>query len=221
MNKILVADDDQNICEILKLYLEKESYEVITCTDGLSAVNKFKEHKPQMVLLDIMMPNINGYEVCKIIRSENKTVPIIMISAKDQIPDKIMGLDLGADDYIAKPFDANEVVARIKAIFRRINGDKHILEFTDLIIDLESFYVVFNNEKYELPPKEIELLYFLASNPNKVYTREQLLSNVWGMDYLGDSRTVDVHIKRLRGRFSHKQWEIKTVWGVGYKFEVK
>lgn len=220
MNKVLVVDDDKNICEILKIFLEKDGLKVYTANDGETALKMFSEVKPTIALLDIMMPGMDGIELCKEIRKIDDT-PIMFISAKDQTMDKILGLELGADDYIVKPFDASEVVARVKAILRRIITKNQAIEYEDLSIDINSFTATFKGEKYELPPKELELLYFLASNPNRVYTREQLLDNVWGIDFFGDSRTVDVHIKRIREKFSHEKWSIKTVWGVGYKFEVK
>lgn len=219
MNKVLVVDDDKNICEILKIFLEKDGLKVYTANDGQKAIEIFNEQRPTIVLLDIMMPGMDGMEVCKEIRRIDNT-PIVFISAKDQTMDKILGLELGADDYIVKPFDASEVVARVNAILRRIVTKDKAVEYEDLSIDINSFTVIYKGEKYELPPKELELFYFLASNPNRVYTREQLLDNVWGIDFFGDSRTVDVHIKRLREKFVHEKWSIKTVWGVGYKFEV-
>lgn len=219
MNKVLVVDDDKNICEILKIFLEKDGLKVYTANDGETALKLFTEVKPTIALLDIMMPGMDGIELCKEIRKIDNT-PIMFISAKDQTMDKILGLELGADDYIVKPFDASEVVARVKAILRRIVTKDMAVEYEDLSIDINSFTVIYKGEKYELPPKELELFYFLASNPNRVYTREQLLDNVWGIDFFGDSRTVDVHIKRLREKFEHDKWSIKTVWGVGYKFEV-
>lgn len=219
MNKVLVVDDDKNICEILKIFLEKDGLKVYTANDGESALKLFMEVHPTIALLDIMMPGMDGIELCKEIRKIDDT-PIMFISAKDQTMDKILGLELGADDYIVKPFDASEVVARVKAILRRIVTKDQAVEYEDLSIDINSFTVVYKGEKYELPPKELELFYFLSSNPNRVYTREQLLDNVWGIDFFGDSRTVDVHIKRLREKFVHDKWGIKTVWGVGYKFEV-
>lgn len=219
MNKVLVVDDDKNICEILKIFLEKDGLKVYTANDGETALKMFNEVKPTIALLDIMMPGMDGIELCKEIRKIDNT-PIMFISAKDQTMDKILGLELGADDYIVKPFDASEVVARVKAILRRIVTKDKAVEYEDLSIDINSFTVVYKGEKYELPPKELELFYFLAKNPNRVYTREQLLDNVWGIDFFGDSRTVDVHIKRLREKFIHDKWGIKTVWGVGYKFEV-
>lgn len=219
MNSVLVVDDDKNVREILKLFLEKEGLKVYTAGDGVQALEVFHTVQPTVILLDIMMPGMDGIEVCKEIRKVDNT-PILFLSAKDQTMDKVLGLELGADDYIVKPFDASEVVARVKAILRRSATSGKEVKFTDLSIDLTSFTVIFMDKTYELPPKEIELFYFLASNPNRVYTREQLLDNVWGMDFYGDSRTVDVHIKRLREKFQHDAWRIKTVWGVGYKFEV-
>lgn len=221
MNSILVVDDDKNVCEILKIFLEKEGLQVFTASDGILAMDVFEKEHPTAVILDIMMPHMDGIEVIKAIRKQGNT-PVLFLSAKDQTIDKVLGLELGADDYIVKPFDAGEVVARVKAILRRTSADEsQVVEYPDLRIDLSSFQVTFEGKVLELPPKEIELLYFLAKNPNRVYTREQLLDNVWGMDFFGDSRTVDVHIKRLREKFQHDKWSIKTVWGVGYKFEVE
>ncbi len=219
MNKVLVADDDQNVCEILRIFLEKDGFRVYTANDGKEALQIFEKERPTVALLDIMMPEMDGLSVCKEIRKIDDT-PILFISAKDQTMDKIIGLELGADDYIVKPFDASEVVARINATLRRTVTKESKVEYKDLTIDINSFVVVYKGEEYELPPKELELLYFLASNPNRVYTREQLLDNVWGIDFFGDSRTVDVHIKRIREKFTHDDWSVKTVWGVGYKFQV-
>ena len=203
--KILVVDDEKNICELLRLYLEKEGYEVLMAYNGSDAISLVREKNPSLVLLDIMMPVVDGWEACRGIR-EFSSVPIIMLTAKGETFDKVMGLELGADDYVVKPFDTKEVVARIKAVLRRTNGDD---ESGEVVIDT--------------PPKELELLYHLAKNPNRVYTRDQLLDEVWGFEYFGDSRTVDVHIKRLREKLEgvSEQWSLKTVWGVGYKFEVK
>ncbi|MDP4152455.1 MAG: response regulator transcription factor [Bacillota bacterium] len=224
--KILVCDDDKNICELLRIYLVKEGYSVIIANDGQEAVDLFKQNKIDLVLLDIMMPKLDGWQVCKEIRKTSQ-VPIIMISAKGDTFDKVLGLELGADDYISKPFDTKEAVARIKAVMRRTNNEKKENEIKEVIyenldINLTNYELKVAGKTIDTPPKEMELLYHLASNPNKVYTRNQLLDEVWGFDYFGDSRTVDVHIKRLREKLEgvSKKWELKTVWGVGYKFEV-
>jgi len=228
-NKILVVDDDKNICELLRLYLEKEGYNVILAFDGKEGIDKFKSHNPDLILLDVMMPNIDGWQVCRKIR-ETSDCPIIMLTAKSETIDKVLGLELGADDYVVKPFDAKEVVARIKAILRRIcktdeveNENKKIVNYNNLSINLESYELRVGSNVIDTPPKELELLYHLASNPNRVYTRDQLLDEVWGFEYYGDSRTVDVHVKRLREKLEGvcEDWSLKTVWGVGYKFEVK
>ena len=228
-NKILVVDDDKNICELLRLYLEKEGYDVILAFDGKEGIDKFKSQNPDLILLDVMMPNIDGWQVCRKIR-ETSDCPIIMLTAKSETIDKVLGLELGADDYVVKPFDAKEVVARIKAILRRTsktdgveNDNKKIVNFNNLSINLESYELRVGSNIIDTPPKELELLYHLASNPNRVYTRDQLLDEVWGFEYYGDSRTVDVHVKRLREKLEGvcEDWSLKTVWGVGYKFEVK
>jgi len=224
--KILVCDDDKNICELLRIYLVKEGYSVLTAYDGQEAVECFKQNKVDLVLLDIMMPKLDGWQVCKEIRKTSQ-VPIIMISAKGDTFDKVLGLELGADDYISKPFDTKETVARIKAVLRRTNSDNKSNEikevvYDNLVVNLTNYELKVNGKIVDTPPKELELLYHLSSNPNKVYTRNQLLDEVWGFDYFGDSRTVDVHIKRLREKLDgvSDKWELKTVWGVGYKFEV-
>ncbi len=228
--KILVVDDDTNICELLRLYLEKEGYSVTIANTGMQAINKFAEKQPDLMLLDIMLPELDGWQVCREIRkSSNK--PIIMISAKGETFDKVLGLELGADDYITKPFEAKEVVARIKAVLRRTAGksstevvdESKKVSFDNLEINLTNYELKVKGERVEAPPKEMELLFHLASNPNRVYTRDQLLDEVWGFDYYGDSRTVDVHVKRIREKLEgvSDKWEIKTVWSVGYKFETK
>ena len=224
--KILVVDDDLNICELLKLYLEKEEYEVVIANDGMSAVSTFKEESPSLVLLDIMLPKMDGWQVCREIRKFSET-PIIMITAKGEVFDRVLGLELGADDYIVKPFDAKEVVARIKAVLRRIsaNAPDEIKEvnYDKLSINLSNYELKVNGVAIDTPPKEMELIFHLAKNPNRVFTRDQLLDEVWGFDYYGDSRTVDVHVKRLREKLEgvSDKWSLSTVWGVGYKFEVK
>lgn len=224
--KILVVDDDENICELLRLYLEKENFQVITCGDGQSAVELEKTERPSLILLDIMLPKLDGWQVCREIR-KNSSVPIIMVTAKSDTFDKILGLELGADDYVAKPFDAKEVIARVKAVLRRNSNDTSsktkVVTFDKLAINIENYELIVDGKNIDTPPKELELVFHLASNPNRVYTRDQLLDEVWGFDYYGDSRTVDVHVKRLREKLENvsEQWSLKTVWGVGYKFEVK
>ena len=222
--KILVVDDEKNICELLRLYLEKDGYEVLTAYDGLQAVQGVKEHSPDLVLLDVMMPEMDGWEVCGEVRKFSK-VPIIMLTAKGETFDRIMGLDLGADDYVVKPFDAKEVLARIRAVLRRIDGDSELKEvsFDKLSINLERYEMRVDGVRIDTPPKELELIFHLASNPDKVFNRDQLLDEVWGFEYYGDSRTIDVHIKRLREKLQgvSDKWELKTVWGIGYKFEIK
>ncbi len=227
--KILVADDDKNIAELLRLYLLKEGYEVIVANDGEAAVAAFEAQSPAMVLLDVMMPKMDGWEVCRAIRKKSNA-PIMMLTAKGETFDKVLGLELGADDYMVKPFDAKEVVARIKAVLRRCtaapaveNADEGVLVFENLRLDMGSYELRIKGDVVEAPPKELELLNCLASHPNRVYTRDQLLDEVWGFEYYGDSRTIDVHVKRLREKLSDAsaQWELKTVWGVGYKFEVR
>lgn len=222
---ILAVDDDEHISELIKLYLMKENYDVSTAEDGREAIKKFREGNFQLILLDVMLPYMDGWEIVKEIR-KTSTVPIIMLTAKGESFDKVLGLELGADDYIVKPFDPKELLARIKAVLRRYEPkeeQQEKLNFSNLEIDLGRYIVTVNEEELELPPKELELLYFLASHPNKVFTRENLIEQVWGYDYLGDSRTIDVHVKRLRQKIErpNQSWEIKTVWGVGYKFEVK
>jgi two-component system OmpR family response regulator len=222
---VLVVDDDVNICELERIYLEKENFQVTVCHDGKKAVELFKEKAPDIVILDIMLPGMDGWEVCREIRKLS-TIPIIMLSAKDETFNKVLGLELGADDYMVKPFEPKELIARIRAVLRRYDRQEDVPEqvvFPGLVVNKSNYTVKLNGKDIEMPPKELELLFFLASNPNKVYTREQLLENVWGFDFYGDTRTVDVHIKRLREKFEpgEYKWQIKTVWGVGYKFEVK
>lgn len=225
---ILVIDDDYNICELVRMYLEKEGYGVETANSGNAGVDKVRLMQPSLVLLDIMLPGMDGFEVCREIR-KTSTVPIIMLTAKDDTFDKVLGLELGADDYISKPFDTRELIARIKAVMRRCDGkaenasDEKIIEYKNIKINQSNYELQINGKTVDVPPKELELLYFLASNPNKVFTREQLLDEIWGYDFFGDSRTVDVHIKRIREKTEPAEdgWTLKTVWGVGYKFEVK
>ena len=223
---VLIVEDDRNIAELLQLYLEKEGYAVITAEDGGKGLEKFRTIKPDLVLLDVMMPVMDGWAVCKAIRAESQ-VPIIMLTAKGETDDKVAGLKQGADDYITKPFEMKEVLARIEAVLRRVSGvaaetKSRRITFDKLSIDMDSFELVVDSKKVDTPPKEMELLFFLASSPNRVYTRNQLLDEVWGFDYFGDSRTVDVHVKRLREKLETvtANWSLKTVWGVGYKFEV-
>lgn len=223
--RVLVVDDDMNICEIVRMYLEKDNFQVSVCYDGKKAMDVFKEQAPDIVILDIMLPGMDGWQVCREIRKLS-AIPIIMLSAKDETFNKVLGLELGADDYMVKPFEPKELVARIRAVLRRYDHHEETpmqLVFPGLLINKSNYSVKLNGNDLELPPKELELLYFLASNPNKVFTREQLLENVWDFDFYGDTRTVDVHIKRLREKFEpvDYKWQIKTVWGVGYKFEVK
>lgn len=224
--KILVVDDDVNICELLRLYLEKEGYTVSIVNDGESAVKSFGEIQPDLMLLDIMLPRLDGWQVCREIRKFSDK-PIIMLTAKGETFDKVLGLELGADDYVVKPFDAKEVVARIKAVLRRSAGtpaaDIKQVEYDKLKINLTNYELWVDGKRIDTPPKELELIYHLASNPNRVFTRDQLLDEVWGFDYYGDSRTVDVHVKRLREKLEgvSDKWELKTVWSVGYKFETK
>ena len=223
--KVLIVDDDKNICDLLRLYLEKDGYSVILSHDGEEAVVKFNALKPDMVLLDIMLPGKDGWQVCREIR-KNSNVPIIMLSAKGETIDKVIGLELGADDYIVKPFDAKEVIARINAVTRRVSAntaepEAKEVHYDKLSVNMDSYELKVNGKNVDTPPKELELLYYLASNPNRVYTRDQLLDEVWGFEYYGDSRTIDVHIKRLREKLEgvSDKWALKTVWGVGYKFE--
>jgi len=230
--KILIVDDDNNIAELISLYLIKECFDAKIINDGEEALTIFPVYKPNLVLLDLMLPGIDGYQVCRELR-KNSQVPIIMLSAKGEIFDKVLGLELGADDYMIKPFDSKELVARVKAVLRRyqpssgsiqtkIEQQGEYVEYEDLMINLTNYSVIYKGETVEMPPKELELLYFLASSPNQVFTREQLLDHIWGYEYIGDTRTVDVHIKRLREKIKdHEKWGISTVWGIGYKFELK
>ena len=228
--KILIVDDDNNIAELISLYLSKECYDSIIVFDGEQALIAFEHYKPNMLLLDLMLPGIDGYQVCREIRAKSD-VPIIMLSAKGEVFDKVLGLELGADDYILKPFDSKELVARVKAVLRRFQPAKpeayasvdiKCVEYPGLIVNLSNYSVTYDGQQIDMPPKELELLYFLASSPNQVFTREQLLDNIWGYEYVGDTRTVDVHVKRLREKIKDKPtWRIATVWGIGYKFEVK
>lgn len=231
--KILIVDDDGNIAELIQLYLTKECYDTTIATDGEAALTILRHYQPDLVLLDIMLPGIDGYEVLREIR-KSSNIPVIMLSAKGETFDKVLGLELGADDYIMKPFDSKEMVARIKAVLRRMaapaeqteiritENQKECVTITDLIVNLADYTVIYQDKQIEMPPKELELLYFLASHANQVFTREQLLDHIWSYDYAGDTRTVDVHIKRLREKFPHHpDWKIKTVWGIGYKFELK
>lgn len=228
--KILIVDDDNNIAELISLYLTKECYDTKIVNDGEQALIAFEHYKPNMLLLDLMLPGIDGYQVCREIRAKSD-VPIIMLSAKGEVFDKVLGLELGADDYILKPFDSKELVARVKAVLRRFQPAKpeayasvdiKCVEYPWLIVNLSNYSVTYDGQQIDMPPKELELLYFLASSPNQVFTREQLLDNIWGYEYVGDTRTVDVHVKRLREKIKDKPtWRIATVWGIGYKFEVK
>ena len=223
---VLVVEDERNIAELLQLYLEKEGYAVTIAGDGGQGLAKFRAIKPDIVLLDVMMPVMDGWTLCRNIRAESN-VPVIMLTAKGETDDKVTGLRAGADDYITKPFEMREVLARIEAVLRRVNGGSEQtrakrLQFDKLVIDMDSFELIVDGKKVDTPPKEMELLFYLASSPNRVYTRNQLLDEVWGFDYFGDSRTVDVHVKRLREKLENvsEQWSLKTVWGVGYKFEL-
>lgn len=229
--KILIVDDDNNIAELIGLYLAKECFDTQIVGDGEAALNAVKTYQPNLILLDIMLPGIDGYEVLREVR-KTSSLPVIMLSAKGETFDKVLGLELGADDYIMKPFDSKEMVARVKAVLRRFTTEaapesahsislpKECVTFPDLIINLSDYSVYYHEKRVEMPPKELELFYFLASHPNQVFTREQLLDHIWSYDYIGDTRTVDVHVKRLREKFTdHPQWNIATVWGIGYKFE--
>ncbi len=229
--KILIVDDDENIAELISLYLNKECFDTMMVNDGESALEAFESYKPDLILLDLMLPGIDGYQVCREIRAKSN-VPIIMLSAKGEVFDKVLGLELGADDYMMKPFDSKELVARVKAVLRRYQGQPKpaepeeektkCVEYPGITINLTNYSVVVDGENVDMPPKELELLYFLASSPNQVFTREQLLDQIWGYEYIGDTRTVDVHIKRLREKIKdHENWGLSTVWGIGYKFEVK
>lgn len=230
--RVLIVDDDANIAELISLYLTKECYETLIVYDGEEALRVFPEFKPHIILLDLMLPGIDGYQVCREVRA-NSQVPVIMLSAKGEIFDKVLGLELGADDYMIKPFDSKELVARVKAVLRRYqsapapavshsNQQGDFVEYPDLIVNLTNYSVIYMERSIEMPPKELELLYFLAASPNQVFTREQLLDHIWGYEYIGDTRTVDVHIKRLREKIKdNDSWALTTVWGIGYKFEVK
>ena len=228
MLSILIVDDDNNIAELISLYLVKECFETKICNDGETAINTFDTFKPNLVLLDLMLPGIDGYQVCRELRTRSQ-VPIIMLSAKGEVFDKVLGLEMGADDYMEKPFDSKELVARVKAVLRRYkpqtqeapeSNDK-VVRYPDLEINMTNYSVTYMGERVDMPPKELELLYFLAASPNHVFTREQLLDQIWGYEYIGDTRTVDVHIKRLREKLSdHESWRLATIWGIGYKFEV-
>ncbi len=224
--KILIVDDDTNICELLRLYLEKDGFETVVANDGEQAVDYATRYTPDLILLDIMLPKLDGWQVCRQIRKTLDT-PIIMLTAKGETFDKILGLELGADDYVTKPFDTKEVIARVKAVLRRSNDNEknnvQEVKYDKLKINLTNYELEVDGKNIDTPPKELELIYHLASNPNRVYTRDQLLDEVWGFDYYGDSRTVDVHVKRLREKLENisPEWTLKTVWGVGYKFEVK
>lgn len=226
--KILIVDDDNNIAELIALYLTKECFETMIVNDGESALEAVGKFAPNLILLDLMLPGIDGYQVCREVRTKNQ-VPIIMLSAKGEIFDKVLGLEMGADDYMEKPFDSKELVARVKAVLRRAKQPEPVtpteelsgqsVEYPGLMVSLTNYTVIYNNETINMPPKELELLYFLASSPNQVFTREQLLDRIWGYDYPGDTRTVDVHIKRIREKIKdHEKWRIETVWCVGYKF---
>jgi DNA-binding response OmpR family regulator len=227
--KIMIVDDDNNIAELISLYLTKECFETGIYNDGESALAGFDTFNPGLVLLDLMLPGVDGYHVCREIRAKSNT-PIIMLSAKGEVFDKVLGLELGADDYMEKPFDSKELVARVKAVLRRSKSTPEaekseqvkMVEYPDLVINQTNYSVVYMGKNVDMPPKELELLYFLASSPNHVFTREQLLDQIWGYEYIGDTRTVDVHIKRLREKLKdHEAWRIATIWGIGYKFETK
>ena len=222
--KILVVDDEKNICDLLRMYLEKEGYAVVMAYNGVDAVQKFASENPDLVLLDIMLPQLDGWQVCREIRKTSEK-PIIMLTAKDEVFDKVLGLELGADDYVTKPFDTKELVARIKAVLRRTSAVKEAdikeVKYDKLSVNLTNYELKVDGVVVDTPPKELELIYYLASNPDRVFTRDQLLDDVWGFDYFGDSRTVDVHIKRLRDKLKgvSEEWELRTIWSVGYKFE--
>ena len=231
--KIMIVDDDENIAELISLYLTKECFNTRIVHDGESAMREFDTYGPNLVLLDLMLPGMDGYQVCRELR-QRSSVPIIILSAKGEVFDKVLGLELGADDYMIKPFDSKELVARVKAVLRRYQPpvqtpassvtEQHgnFVEYPDLIVNLTNYSVLYKGHSVDMPPKELELLYFLASSPNQVFTREQLLDHIWGYEYIGDTRTVDVHIKRLREKIKdHANWKIATIWGIGYKFEVR
>ena len=228
--RILIVDDDENIAELISLYLTKECFDTKMVYNGEDALTAFETYRPNLILLDLMLPGIDGYQVCREIRAKSST-PIIMLSAKGEVFDKVLGLELGADDYIMKPFDSKEMVARVRAVLRRYQPAKpeepqkektKCVEYKDLVINLTNYSVLCDGKPVDMPPKELELLYFLAASPNQVFTREQLLDRIWGYEYIGDTRTVDVHIKRLREKIKdHPTWSLSTVWGIGYKFEAK
>lgn len=229
--KVMIVDDDESIAELISLYFTKECFDTKIVNDGEEALRVFQAYAPDIVILDLMLPGMDGYQICRTIRQEADT-PVIMLSAKGEVFDKVLGLELGADDYMIKPFDSKELVARVKAVLRRYNkkptekneahNEKGCAEYAGLTINMVDYSVIYNGRVVEMPPKEIELLYFLASNPNQVFTREQLLSHIWGYDYLGDTRTVDVHVKRIREKLPEGDgWNLGTVWGIGYKFEVR
>ncbi|MBQ4058273.1 MAG: response regulator transcription factor [Lachnospiraceae bacterium] len=230
--RILIVDDDENIAELISLYLIKECFDTEIVFNGEDALKVFKTYQPHLILLDIMLPGMDGYDVCREIRKESN-VPIVMLSAKGEVFDKVLGLKIGADDYMIKPFDSNELVARVQAILRRVTQfeekqntsetvSNDVVNYDGLTVNLTSYTVIYNGEQIDMPPKEMELLYFLAKSPNQVFTREQLLDKIWGYDYIGDTRTVDVHVKRVREKIKDgSNWSIATVWGIGYKFEVK
>lgn len=228
--KILIVDDDENIAELISLYLLKECFETMTVGDGNAAISAFHSFNPDLILLDLMLPGMDGYQVCREIRKESQ-VPIIILSAKGEVFDRVLGLELGADDYMMKPFDSKELVARVKAVLRRTfvpheetkktNPNEQLVEYPELVVNMTNYSVELKGNRIEMPPKELELLYFLAKSPNQVFTREQLLDHIWGYEYLGDTRTVDVHVKRIREKLGETpSWRIATVWGIGYKFEV-
>ena len=228
-SRILIVDDDNNIAELISLYLIKECFDTKIVNDGEEALQAFETYHPNLILLDLMLPGIDGYQVCREVRAKSN-IPIIMLSAKGEIFDKVLGLELGADDYMIKPFDSKELVARVKAVLRRYqpikteepSSDIKCVSYTDLVINLSNYSVVYRGDQIDMPPKELELLYFLAASPNQVFTREQLLDHIWGYEYIGDTRTVDVHVKRLREKIKdHANWSLSTVWGIGYKFEVR
>ena len=227
--KILIVDDDANIAELISLYLTKECFDTEIAEDGEEALEKFESFQPDLMLLDLMLPGIDGYQVCRELRTKSQ-VPVIMLSAKGEVFDKVLGLEMGADDYMEKPFDSKELVARVKAVLRRYKpvqaepqqSDDKVVRYPDLEINMTNYSVTYMGERVDMPPKELELLYFLAASPNHVFTREQLLDQIWGYEYIGDTRTVDVHIKRLREKLSdHESWRLATIWGIGYKFEVQ
>lgn len=229
--KILIVDDDENIAELISLYLTKECFDTMMVHDGEQALVAFDTYRPNLILLDLMLPGIDGYQVCREVRARSG-VPVIMLSAKGEVFDKVLGLELGADDYIMKPFDPKELVARVRAVLRRYQATSKqnasaeskgkVVEYPSITINLTNYSVIVDGQSVEMPPKELELLYFLAASPNQVFTREQLLDQIWGYEYIGDTRTVDVHIKRLREKIKdHSEWSLSTVWGIGYKFETK